>query len=126
MNLKITQEPDIVTRDVFPERREHPNLNDQFVRLSAMQSMSTRKSSAIILSNSHVRTTRLLSEVSLLRPRDFQDSTNTINQMRNILVNPNPQYEVYVSESDIGFWKVVMQGVSYNDSLSLDSLINAY
>lgn len=46
--------------------------------------------------------------------------------MRNILVNPNPQYEVYVSESDIGFWKVVMQGVSYNDPLSLDSLINAY
>lgn len=82
--------------------------------------MSARKFSSRISPNSHVRTTRLLSEVSLTGPRDSRHSTNMVNQMRNILVNPNPQYEVYVSESDIGFWKVVMQGVSSNDPLYLN------
>lgn len=86
--------------------------------------MSARKFSTRISSNSHVRTTRLLSEVSLTKPRDFRHSTNMVDQMRNILVNQNPQYEVYVSESDIGFWKVVMQGVNFNDPLHLNGHLN--
>ena len=39
--------------------------------------------------------------------------------MRNILANPNPQYDVYVSESNIGFWKIVMKGVGVHSLLFL-------
>jgi len=30
--------------------------------------------------------------------------------MKNIVANPHPYYDVYVSESNIALWKVVMQG----------------
>jgi hypothetical protein len=33
--------------------------------------------------------------------------------MREIAANPHPMYDCYVSESDMFFWKVVMEGVSF-------------
>lgn len=63
--------PEIVTRDVFPKRKEHPNLHDRFVELS---SLARATSSSVVGSNaaassiapqskSYLRTPRLLSEV---------------------------------------------------------------
>jgi ubiquitin-protein ligase len=30
--------------------------------------------------------------------------------MKNVRTNPHPYYDVYVSETNMGFWKVVMEG----------------
>lgn len=75
VKLNVEQAPDIVTRDAFPERKQHPNLVDQFVSLSALahvsrSSTSTLSSSIGVRSNSHVRSARLLSEVSLVGVND--------------------------------------------------------
>jgi len=32
--------------------------------------------------------------------------------MKTIRANPHPYYDVYVSEKNMAFWKVVMEGVS--------------
>lgn len=37
--------------------------------------------------------------------------------MKNIVANPHPHYDVYVSESNMGFWKIVMQGVRISRGL---------
>lgn len=91
--LGLMTDPDIVTRNVFPERRQHPNLSDAFIDLPIL-SVSNVAPSLIPggKSNTNVRTARLLTEV------------------RNMASASHPRYEVYVSESNMGFWKIVMQG----------------
>lgn len=39
------------------------------------------------------------------------------------MANPHPHYDVYVSESNIGFWKIVMEGVSSKSPLYLNELL---
>jgi hypothetical protein len=80
----------VVTQDVFPKRKEHPRLEDTFVELrDCVRSSAGSQSSLPTL-----RVPRLLVE------------------MREIAANPHPMYDCYVSESDMFFWKVVIQGVS--------------
>jgi hypothetical protein len=90
--------PETVNRDVFPMRRQHPALEDTFVHLPAMAKSSQNVGTNTIASNdsfkSNMRSTRLLTEI------------------KNIATNIHPSYDVYVSESNMGFWKVVMKGVS--------------
>ena len=81
--------PEIVTKDVFPKRKEHPNLKDQFIELLAV---SRRVLSAADRSDSNFRNTRLLTEA------------------QNAAAKPHPHYDIYVSERDMSFWKIVMQG----------------
>lgn len=82
-----------VSRDVFPPRKQHDRINDSFLELT---SASARRSSSLSTSGrSNIRSTRLLSE------------------MHSIAAEPNLQYDCYVSEVDMSFWKVVMKGVSH-------------
>ena len=100
LRLKHLATPDVVSRDIYPQRKQHPNLGDQFIAVSNMSRLSrvseTRTTSASTQpgsrSNANVRPARLLAE------------------LRNISANPHPYYEIFVSESDIGFWKVLLQG----------------
>ena len=68
--LSVRQAADHVTRDVFPKRREHSNLNDTFVKLSAVaqsnRPLATGSSSTQTggRTNSNIRSMRLLSEVN--------------------------------------------------------------
>jgi hypothetical protein len=63
--------PEIVTRDVFPKRKEHPNLHDRFVELAALARATSSgavgsnaaASSIVPRPKSYLRTPRLLSEV---------------------------------------------------------------
>jgi hypothetical protein len=62
--------PEIVTSDIFPQRKEHPNVNDQFVQLSAMAgngpSGANQGSGAVNThSDSNLRTSRILVEVGI-------------------------------------------------------------
>lgn len=79
---------DIVNRDVFPKRRENPGLSESFVELGAF----TRKFDIAKRSDGNLRSSRLLSE------------------MRNAGAKPHPYYDIYICESNMGLWKVVMQG----------------
>jgi ubiquitin-protein ligase len=80
--------PEIMTEDVFPKRRAHPNINDDVIELAAAKRMaSSNRTESNMLRNS-----RLLTEI------------------QNIIANPHPHYDVFVSERDISFWKVVMTG----------------
>ena len=89
--------PEVVTADIFPRRKEHPNVNDQFVQLATVAGNNAGKldngsESVSAHSNSNLRTSRILVEI------------------RSIVANPHPHYDVYLSESNMSFWKVVMQG----------------
>ncbi|KAH8659259.1 hypothetical protein BGZ60DRAFT_544304 [Tricladium varicosporioides] len=88
----VSQNPEIVTRDVFPQRKKHPNLADTFVQLASLTTNATNSSSVTAHTDSNLRSSRIMSE------------------MRQIVANPHPYYDIYVSESNMSFWKVVMQG----------------
>ena len=81
----------VVTADRVPPRKEHPNMNDEFVQLNAFAARSNNTSSTGS-SRSNLRITRLM------------------NEMRSIANGSHPKYDVYVSETDMTFWKVVMDG----------------
>ncbi|KAG9654610.1 hypothetical protein KCU64_g7098, partial [Aureobasidium melanogenum] len=78
----------VVTQDVFPKRKEHPRLEDTFIQLAnCVRANASTQSSLPTL-----RASRLLVE------------------MREIAANPHPMYDCYVSEADMFFWKVVIEG----------------
>jgi len=81
-----------VNRDVYPDRKQHDRINDSFVELTTAS--ATRSSSTSAMARSNIRISRLRSE------------------MQSIAQDPNPQYDCYISEVDMSFWKVVMKGVS--------------
>ncbi|KAK0652494.1 hypothetical protein B0T16DRAFT_387747 [Cercophora newfieldiana] len=88
---------EIVTQDVFPKRIEHPGLRDNFFELKAISRQrfaETRKgaSGPAATSASYIRTYRIMTE------------------MQRIVADPHPHVDVYVSERDMCFWKVIMQG----------------
>nr|OQO26960.1 hypothetical protein B0A51_05959 [Rachicladosporium sp. CCFEE 5018] len=77
----------------FPERKAHPNVNDSFIPLSAATQLPGRPAAGAAGARSNMRINRLL------------------NEMRQLVSNgSSTTYDVYVSESDISFWKVVMSG----------------
>jgi ubiquitin-protein ligase len=83
----------VVTADQVPPRKEHPNLHDDFVEVSAMAARPNHRGNAGSSHRSNLRTTRLM------------------NEMKSIATSgTHPKYDVYVSESDMSFWKVVMEG----------------
>lgn len=88
--MSFQANPDIVSKDVFPERRKHPNLSDAFIELSGFTGRIGSTIAPGDRSNANIRPVRLLAEV------------------RNAASNPHPHYEVFVSETSMAFWKVVM------------------
>jgi ubiquitin-protein ligase len=83
---------DKVTRDEFPKRCRHPNLDDDFIEIVSAHDRRTNRHGRSGLAPPSLREARLLAE------------------LRNMSANPHPHYDVYVSESNISFWKIVMQG----------------
>jgi ubiquitin-protein ligase/uncharacterized protein YegL len=92
MRAKWEAKPEVVTQDVFPKRKEHPSLADNFVELKAVSRRDLAGQRGSNVSPSYMRTYRILSE------------------MQRIAANPHPHYDVYVSERNMSFWKVVVQG----------------
>ncbi|KAM3414997.1 hypothetical protein BST61_g10134 [Cercospora zeina] len=79
------------TSDNFPARKTHANLQDDFIELksASMHPMLASQGTG----RSTFRITRLM------------------NEMKSILsTHEQRSYDVYVSESDMSFWKVVMSG----------------
>jgi hypothetical protein len=90
---KVHANPTPFTRDDFPARKKHPRLEDTFIKVAALQSRAQNAALDEIQGmQSGIRTRRLLTEI------------------RDISLNRHPSYDVYVSESNMGFWKVVLAG----------------
>lgn len=84
--------PTVVTTDNVPPRKQHPNLHDEFVMLSAAASRAGNTTSSGTTARLNLRIARLMIE------------------MRQIANSEHSTYDVYVSETDMSFWKVVMSG----------------
>jgi hypothetical protein len=96
---------DIVSRDHYPQRKEHPLNRDTFLALSEAAEAIGRRSASQEQKKSwwtQQGPGRLLFEVI---------SLYKCFQMRNTVANIHPYYDVYVSESDMCFWKIVLEGV---------------
>lgn len=78
-----------LTKDVFPKRKEHPHLQDSFVELVPGSRRGFDPANRV---GSNLRTSQLLGEI------------------QSIAANPHPHIDVYVSEQDMSFWKIVMLG----------------
>ena len=78
-----------VSRDEFPDRKKHPQLAESFVELGQFS-----RSSSINRTDSNVRLSRIH------------------NEIRNSGAKPHPHYDVFICESNMGLWKIVMQGRS--------------
>lgn len=85
--------PTVVTSDEVPPRKEHPNLHDEFVELTAMAARPDTTARNIGgTSRSNFRISRLM------------------NEMRAIAGGEHFTWDVYVSETDMSFWKIVFSG----------------
>ncbi|KAI5197083.1 hypothetical protein E4T38_08189 [Aureobasidium subglaciale] len=87
-NMRARASSTVVTQDVYPKRREHPRLEDTFVQLAN----PVRSNASNSFSLPTLRASRLLVD------------------MREMAANPHPKYDCYVSEADMFFWKVVIEG----------------
>jgi uncharacterized protein YegL len=76
-----------VSRDEFPDRKQHSQLADSFVELGRF--------------NKTISANRTDSNVRLSRIH---------NEIRNSGAKPHPHYDIYICESNMGLWKIVMQG----------------
>ncbi|KAH6866487.1 hypothetical protein BKA58DRAFT_403368 [Alternaria rosae] len=77
-----------VSHDKFPERKEHPQLSESFVRLGYFdRSISANRT------GNNMRLSRIH------------------NEIRNSGAKPHPHYDIFICESNMGLWKVVMQGL---------------
>ena len=83
--------PDVINRNVIPERKAHPNLKDAVVELTRLALASSSRTPKE-MSSSSTRISRIHSEV------------------RSFVKGCHPYYDFYVSECNMRFWKVVMQG----------------
>ncbi|KAK4500447.1 hypothetical protein PRZ48_008636 [Zasmidium cellare] len=83
--------PTIVNQDDYPASKQHPNLQDEVIQLTAATSTPSNSTQPGRRSNKRI-------------PR-------LMNEMKQIATaGSHVKYDIYVSTSDISFWKVVMEG----------------
>jgi uncharacterized protein YegL len=85
---KHSVEVDVVTRDDFPLRKEHPLLSETYVELGRF----ARNFNIANRSDSNLRLARIHSEI------------------RNSGAKVHPYYDIYICESNFSMWKIVVQG----------------
>lgn len=89
----------LVTDDTVPPIREHPNLGDEFVQLTAFVSRRNTMETA-----AGPRATNVLGRTMLRVPR-------LMNEIRSIAARGGHiKYDVYISTTDVSFWKIVVEG----------------
>ncbi|EAT77244.1 peptidylprolyl isomerase [Parastagonospora nodorum] len=76
-----------VSQDIYPKRKDHPQLAEEFVELGTFAKQSTQART-----DGNLRLNRLHTEI------------------RNSGAHAHSDYDVYINESNMAFWKVVMQG----------------
>ncbi|KIX92666.1 uncharacterized protein Z520_11695 [Fonsecaea multimorphosa CBS 102226] len=88
-------EPDPLTRDKFPALKTHKNLHDPFIQVGYLE-----------------RVTRSMvpEETPRTPTSPTTPSRRLLAEIRDIAYNPHPDIDVFVSERNMGFWKIVLEG----------------
>lgn len=92
-----------VTNDSIPPMKLHPNLDDDFVELTAIAAQNKTRQHASS-SNGSSSTSRSTSTSG------GQRTHRLMNEMKAIAAAGHPGRDVYVSTADVSFWKIVIQG----------------
>lgn len=112
---------DLKTMFDLPPCRPHENQNDHFIAL-ADAALFLRRGTRSVLNPSTSRGARSVSiepaspgfglSVSSESPRSVASGSTRIllDQVQNAISNQHDFIDIYVSESNMSFWKVVMQG----------------
>jgi hypothetical protein len=90
MNFRMARyevEVERVSRDIFPERKEHAQLDESFVELGTFAKHATQART-----DNNLRLNRIH------------------NEIRNSGAHLHPDYDIYICEPNMGLWKIVMQG----------------
>ncbi|KAF3920677.1 hypothetical protein ABW21_db0207610 [Orbilia brochopaga] len=82
----------------FPETRDHPHQNDEFMSL-ANAHKAFGKNKQLVVDKGTVRAAA-----------DVVKNRRMLLEIKDMAENPHPDMDIYVSESNMAFWKVVMQG----------------
>jgi uncharacterized protein YegL len=95
----------------FPPCRPHPNLDDYFIALSDAERFMNRMSrrSARSSASVHSSSTRL-SVASTITIGAGGLSRILLSEIKAMIDNPHDYMDIYVSQTNMSFWKVVMQG----------------
>ena len=93
---------DVVNRDIYPQRKQHPNLQDSFIAVSKMSRGNIPATTAA--------TSAIPVESGSKSTGNDRPTRRLLSEIQSISANPHPRYDVFVSETNIGFWKIVMQG----------------
>ncbi|MCJ1478391.1 hypothetical protein MMC13_007071 [Lambiella insularis] len=119
-SLSMPKHRDMPTKYIFPPSRSHPRENDNFISLSLANghfaNMSRRFKKLTTGTPSTVSSSVISSEATTWTSGATAvagpggQSRQYLNELMAMIGNPHPSMDVYVSESDIGFWKVVMEG----------------
>lgn len=89
----------LVTGDTVPPIRDHPNMEDEFVQLSALASRGNVTATGAdapagnSTGRSRLRVPRLMNEIRTVAARGV-----------------HVKYDIYVSTADVSFWKIVVEG----------------
>ena len=93
---------DVVNRDICPQRKQHPNLQDSFIAVSKVSRVNISATTAARLA--------VPVESGSSSTNNDRPTRRLLAEIQSISANPHPHYDVFVSETNIGFWKIVMQG----------------
>ncbi|EPS43154.1 hypothetical protein H072_2874 [Dactylellina haptotyla CBS 200.50] len=91
-------EPFTVNAFSVPEARDHPHQNDEFMSL-ANAHKAFGKNKQLVVDKGQVR-----------QAGDAVKNRRMLIEIKDMAENPHPDMDIYVSESNMSFWKVVIQG----------------
>ncbi|KAG8158916.1 hypothetical protein KVR01_011359 [Diaporthe batatas] len=85
----------LVTDDIVPPIRDHPNMADKFCQLTSLAPDGNSAVSATTSSNPRrgLRVPRLMNEIRTIAAR-----------------GGHRKYDIYISTADVSFWKIVVEG----------------
>lgn len=112
----VPKAPDMQGKFDFPKCRPHPNHNDHFLSLRDANRFCTNLSKTSSRVSSNASTTSKSSSISghsIMSGTTIGASGSSryvLNEVKAMIENQHDYMDIYVSESNMGFWKVVMQG----------------
>ncbi|ESZ96614.1 hypothetical protein SBOR_2981 [Sclerotinia borealis F-4128] len=99
----LPKEPDMTTFHDFPPCRPHKLQDGGFVWLDAATLRLAGNSSSLL---EMVRTS------ASAEPSNRSSGRLYLDEMRLMIANPHASMDVYVSEVDMAFWKIIMSGLA--------------
>ncbi|TGO86928.1 hypothetical protein BPOR_0266g00110 [Botrytis porri] len=100
-DTSLPKEADMTTIDDFPPCRPHQLQDGGFVSLDAATRQLAGKSSSLL---------EICRMSASAEPAHRSTGRLFLDEMRLMIANPHASMDIYVSEVDMAFWKIVMSG----------------